>query len=223
MKVTFSYKKRVAKDIYSFYFKPPTPVRYTAGQFIELHIPHNNADERGTKHWFTLSSSPHEDHLTVTTKFSKPSSSFKQSLLKLSPGTELFMAESMGDFVIPKDPTIPLIFVAGGIGITPYRSMISWLDSQNEKRDITLIYAVTLKNQLAFLPLLKRYNLKLIEHTGNSLSAGTILSLSRPKPSSLIYLSGPEPMVETLVEQFKQSSQDMSKIVTDYFPGYKVL
>lgn len=223
MKVLFDHKQKTAEDIYSFYFKSLLPVSYTAGQFIELHIPHSNPDERGTKHWFTLSSSPGEDFLALTTKFSSPSSSFKQALKKLKPGTELFMADPMGDFVLPKDPSIPLVFVAGGIGITPYRSMISWLTAQNEQRNIVVVYAAKKKTQLAFLPLLKQYNLKIIEHTDDSLTVETILSLSKPQPNSLIYLSGPEPMVEALVEQFKSSAHDMSKIVTDYFPGYTVL
>jgi len=87
----------------TFYFRPEQPLSYTAGQFTELTIPHKRPDERGLKRWFTLSSSPTSELLSITTKFNNDkSSSFKKALFGLKPGAELTMAEPMGDFVLPK-------------------------------------------------------------------------------------------------------------------------
>ena len=56
----------------------------------------------------------------------------------------------MGDFVLPKDTTLPLVFVAGGIGVTPIRSMVKWLTDTDQKRTIHVIYAARSLPEIAF-------------------------------------------------------------------------
>src|SRR5688572_27736052 len=161
MNVTFDHTEDVAHNIKTFWFRPERKVRYIAGQFTEIYLPHDDADDRGIRRWFTLSSSPTDDLVSITTKFaSHRSSTFKQHLSDLKPGTPLKLADPMGDFVLPKDPGIPIVFVAGGMGITPMHSMVKWLEDTGEKRDVHLIYAVTEEDELAFVPLFKNYNLK---------------------------------------------------------------
>jgi glycine betaine catabolism B len=230
MRVTFDHAQNEAPNIKTFFFRPESPVRYTAGQFIELFLPHDNPDERGIKHWFTLSSSPSQELLSITTKLAEKSSSFKRTLQALKPGDEVRMVEPMGDFVLPKDVTRPLVFVAGGIGITPMHSMIQWLHDNNEQRDITLIYAASTEDQLVFRDLFSSYKLKFIpilsqpstDWTGETgkLDAARILRLIPKTSNSLIYLSGPEPMVETFVDDLEKAGIDKRRLVTDYFPGY---
>ena len=60
------------------------------------------------------------------------------------------MASPMGDFVLPKDPSIPLVFVAGGIGCTPYHSIIKDLQLSGDSRDIILLYAANKLEDVAF-------------------------------------------------------------------------
>src|SRR5665213_828787 len=129
-----------SKTIKSFWFEPERPLDYIAGQFIMMSIKHDHPDDRGKEHWFTVSSSPSDAPLiSITTKFSTPSSSFKTALHKLKPGEHVAISDPMGDFVLPKDRNIPLIFVAGGIGITPFHSIIKWLHDTKQSRDITLL------------------------------------------------------------------------------------
>ncbi len=229
MKATFVRQNPVTDHIISFWFQPDQPVHYTAGQFTELKLPHEHVDERGDKRWFTLSSSPTDKLLSITTKFSQPGSSFKRTLRQLAPGTKLHLADPMGDFVLPKDPTIPLIFVAGGMGITPIHSMIQWLTDTHDKRQITLLYATTEVDELIFLPLFEKYGLHLItlsrEHDGDKalITAAGIIDMTRPTANSRLYLSGPEPMIESLVDEFNQTAISSDQLVTDYFPGYPVI
>src|SRR5690349_12906121 len=123
MNVIFDHAEDTADHIKTFWFKPEKPVKYTAGQFTEIYLPHDNADNRGQRRWFTVSSSPTDPMVSITTKFAtEHGSTFKQTLAALKPGTPLKLADPMGDFVLPKDPSIPLIFVAGGIGVTPMHS-----------------------------------------------------------------------------------------------------
>lgn len=232
MKVTFVSKEEIAENIISFYFKPDRSVHYTAGQFIELYLPHQNPDNRGTKRWFTLSSSPHDELLTITTNFSpEQGSSFKQTLRLLEPGAELIMASPMGDFVMPKDPSIPLMFVAGGIGCTPFRSILADLQYTKEKRDITLFYAAQKLEKVAFRELFATLGDKfkiILTNPSSSwssptghLSGKSIVELAKPSQAHYIYVSGPEPMVETLYKELQDEGIDKKHIIGDYFPGYQ--
>lgn len=232
MNVTFDHSEDTAANIKTFWFKPEKPVRYTAGQFTEIYLPHDNADNRGQRRWFTLSSSPTDDMLSITTKFAgDTSSTFKKTLFALKPGTPLKLADPMGDFVLPKDASIPLVFVAGGIGVTPMHSMIKYLYDTKEKRDIHLIYALTIKEEMAFEKLFKDYGVKLTTIIKNppagykgetgSLDAGRILQLAGDDGRSLFYLSGPEPMVEAFTKDLKAKGINKHRLVTDYFPGYQ--
>ncbi len=151
MKVRLDHVSGTAKNIYTFWFKAESMPRYIAGQFIELKIPHDNKDKRGDKRWFTLSSSPTEPMLSITTKFAAENgSSFKAALRALKPGAELNMASPMGDFVLPKDAGIPLVFVAGGIGSTPLRSMCKYMQDSGEQRNVHVIYNANTAEDVAF-------------------------------------------------------------------------
>lgn len=232
MNVVFDYTEEVAEHIKTFWFKPDKPVDYTAGQFTEIYLPHDNPDNRGIRRWFTLSSSPTEPMVSITTKFStQQSSTFKQTLAALQPGTPLKLAQPMGDFVLPKDASRPLVFVAGGIGVTPMRSMVKYLLDKGEKRDIHLIYAVTKREELAFQLLFRDYGVALTtvikdppagyNGEAGALSAERILSIAKPADNALFYLSGPEPMVEAFAKGLQNAGTNKHHIVGDYFPGYQ--
>jgi len=223
-----------SKTINSFWFEPERPLDYIAGQFIEMTLPHDQPDDRGIKHWFTVSSSPSEAPLiSITTKFSTPSSTFKSTLGNLKPGDVVTISDPMGDFVLPKDTTIPLVFVAGGIGITPFHSIIKWLHDTKQSRDITLLYAAAKESELVFLKLFEDYGMKRYillskpdtpwSGLSGQLSGQRIIELTKPTDNSLIFVSGPEKMVEDLQEQLKNIGIDKSRLVGDFFPGYNSL
>lgn len=230
--MTLEYIEDVAKHIKTFWFRPDKPARYVAGQFTQIQLPLAHPDERGVRHWFTLSSSPTEELIGITTKFAAgKGSTFKHALQDFKPGDELDLIEPIGDFVLPKDKTIPLLFVAGGIGVTPMRSMIKWLTDVHEKREIQLLYSVRGHEELAFTDLFKSYDMQFTpivtepddQWAGETgmLSAERILKHAGSDPRTLIYVSGPEPMVERFVEDFKSLGVPSHRLVTDYFPGYR--
>jgi ferredoxin-NADP reductase len=231
MNVTLERVDNVAKNIKMFWFSSDQKLSHVAGQFIELHLPHANPDKRGIKRWFTLTSSPTEGKFAITTKFTAENgSSFKAALLALKPGDGLAMSQPMGDFVLPKDKSIPLVFVAGGIGVTPMRSMVKYLLDTNEKRTIQLIYAANSLEEVAFRDTFDQYGVKLtlvisnppVGWTGETgqLTAERIQSIAGELNNKLIYISGPEPMVEAFYHGLKELGVDKKHLIADYFPNY---
>lgn len=220
-----------AKNIVTFWFKPDQPMSYIAGQYIEMTIPHPQPDDRGQKHWFTISSSPTDSPLcSITTKFSTPSSSFKQALRLKKIGETVDMSQPMGDFVLPQNDTLPLIFVAGGIGITPYHSIIKYLSDTKQERSISFLYSVRSEQELIFQDLFENYgmNRKIVvsepapswDGLTGQLSGKRIIEITKPKDNALIYVSGPEPMVEALHEQLHDEGISKDRLIGDFFPGY---
>jgi ferredoxin-NADP reductase len=236
MKVIFDHTDQEAANIKTFWFRPERPIVYTAGQYIELTLNHRNPDARGKKRWFTLSCAPGHEQVSITTKYAgdDKSSSFKKALFRLKPGTGLTMSEPMGDFVLPKDPSIALIFVAGGIGLTPFHSIFEWLADQGEHRDIRFIYGVRTENEIIFQRAFERAGVHVTIVVGEpsetwggergSLSAESIIGLTQPSDDdALIYLSGPEPMIEVLAADLQTKGIQKRQLVTDFFPGYTAI
>jgi ferredoxin-NADP reductase len=191
----------------------------------------------------TLTTLPSDKLVGFTTRFDRHHSPYKQALLSLKPNDPLTFTDSMGDLVLPLDDSIPLVFVAGGIAISSYVSMIRWLTAQNDKRDVTLLYAVRSMGDIIYTSDFDDYagvgdltrvlytpNVKRDDIVGNTgvwpgdiggtrLTAADVMKYV--KPGSQIYLSGTEPMVE----QLRQSLQNdfnipQYRLVFDYFDGY---
>ena len=136
---TLSQKLKITRDSIDFIFQPETKLSYLPGQYMEWTLPHTGTDSRGNRRYFTLASSPTEPDLRLGVKFNSPGSSYKNALLKLEPETPIVAGRVSGDFVLPKDTNKKLVLIAGGIGVTPYRSMVKYLLDREEMRDIIIL------------------------------------------------------------------------------------
>lgn len=227
--------------IVSCYFKPASTYRYEAGQYAVVEVPHEDPDIRGTSRTMTLSSSPNDELLKISFKVFPGfiTSTFKQSLLDAEPGTEIVMYDALGDLVLPLDTTIPLIFVAGGIGIASFVGMMQWLYEEQENRTISLHYAVSGPDQIVlqqpFDDYAKTMNLTKYLYTPaldepSELDSwhGTIvherLTAETLAPAitvdTLVYISGTETMVEAIRVQLLALGIRRDQIVFDFFDGY---
>lgn len=208
---------------WNFYFRKPKGFVYTAGQYIKMKLEIKNPDDRGTTRYFTLSSSPTEEHLAITTKIIK--SSFKKRLAELKIGEKVHIRGPWGDFVLPENNT-PVVFIAGGIGMTPYRSMIKFASDKNLKNPITLIVSYKTEEQILYkqeLEEIKRNhkNIKVVivtERINTDLLQKSIDSLE----DNLYYIAGPEAMIEGLEKTLLGMGISKDKMLTDGFPGYKI-
>ena len=137
----------------------------------------------------------------------------------------------MGDFIMPVDKAIPLVFVAGGIGDTPFRSIIRWLHDKNEARNIQLRYAAHDESELIerdlFDKLQTQYMLSQPSPTWSGLTgqltASKIQELVTANDRTHVYLSGPEKMVEIITKDLITDGLPKHQVITDYFPGYDKL
>lgn len=220
MNIEFIEKIEQSSGVWTLIFKPKSKIRYIPGQFVELTLKHSNPDERGIKRWFTLSSDSLDEQLSITTRKSKPSSSFKKALFNLKPGDLIECSSPMGDFVLPKDSNTPLIFIAIGIGITPFISMLSYLAKRHINRDIQLMHSVRNISDYPFKTELGSYNLAKDIVTDKYITVDSLRSQLDITNNSQIYMAGPEVVVEKLTNKLIASGIDKRQVVTDYFPGY---
>lgn len=233
MRVVFDHSVEEAANIRTFFFKPERAVHFTAGQFAEWTLKHPKPDKRSVKRWFTISSSPTEEFVAITTKFAgeDKSSSFKKALFGLMPGDEVLMSDPMGDFVLPKFIQTPLVFVAAGIGITPFHSILEWLANTGEQRPIKLLYGVHSEDEILFQETFDKAGIHATIIVSNPspawggerghLSAELILGLEKPSEDTLVYVSGPEPLVEKLEKDLKRAGLKKHQFVGDFFPNYQ--
>lgn len=227
--LTLNEKHLISKDTYEFSFAPDSSFNFHPGQYLEWTLPMHlseKIDNRGNRRYFTISSSPTEKEVKLGVKFYEPGSTFKKDLAKLELGLQVAAGQLGGDFVMPSDKSKKLVFIAGGIGVTPFRSMIKYLIDKNEKRDVTLIYSVKAEDEIAYKDIFEaarnELQSKILYLVGIFLNEEYIKqNLENYKDSHCIYyLSGPNVMVENYKNLLVKMGVRRSQIKTDYFPGF---
>lgn len=219
--LTLLKKTHVTDNVWTFQFESHPHISWIAGQYIQVQLPHPNPDKEGTKRFFTVSAPPFEGHPAITTRITE--STFKQALVNLPEGGELnLLAKPDGDFIWA-DTDQPLVFVAAGIGITPFHSILTQRAHDHQPLNVTLVYA----NRTDAIPFKEEFDaiassnpdLKLHYITG-LVTADRVTELVSNLSQKLVYISGPEPMVEALGDQLKAAGLPESQLKQDFFPNY---
>ncbi|MDO8504901.1 MAG: FAD-dependent oxidoreductase, partial [Candidatus Liptonbacteria bacterium] len=131
LKLKLKEKILAANDTYDFVFSPDQKPKFKAGQYLEWTLGHEKPDNRGNRRYFTICSSPTEDEIRLGVKFYPEPSSFKTAMMNMQVGDTLVVSQLAGDFVLPKNRNEKLVFISGGIGVTPMRSMVRYLLDKN--------------------------------------------------------------------------------------------
>lgn len=225
VKLKLTGKKPETPDVTSFIFIPSEPLSWIPGQFLHYVFHHEPTDDRGSDRWFTNSAAPFENHIRITTRFaSDKSSSFKKKLFALKEGKEIEISFIEGDFILD-DPSKDYVFIAGGIGITPFRSILAQLNYEKKPINVTLLYSnrdqnVVYRDELEEIaknsPNFKIHYFFSPEHIDGNKIKELIPNLQKP----IFYISGPEPMVDALGEILKKMNIPEEHIKQDWFPGY---
>jgi len=234
-KISLVFKKRRAltPTTDEYIFTPNKPIKFTAGQYLEVQLPHKKTDFRGYRRSFSITSIPGAKEVAFGIKFYTPSSTFKTALQALPVGSTIAATGYWGDFVLPKNLSTPVLYVAGGIGITPFISHIQTSEKSKETRNTVLIYAVNNPDEIAYKDILVRSGIKVIIVSKEKIkdlpynwkqvrefriSKDLIAKVVPDVAFRKAYISGPTPFVATAKKALR--SLKAKNIETDYFLGY---
>lgn len=234
MKVKLLRKVDEAPNTKSFYFEKPENFQFSPGQYIYLTLPLlKYPDPRGATRHFTLSISPTEakDTLRITCRI-REESGFKKTLDSLQKGTIVEIEGPTGTFILDKKTVKPQVFLAGGIGITPFRSFIKYNLDKNLKIPMYLLYS-NKDDNFAFGSELKKWdkeknfiNVSFINtsksgHLDSSKIKNQLTSWRLPSESLVTWwVVGPPPFVTAMEEALAALSISPLYIRTEKFTGY---
>ncbi len=221
--ISFARRIKEAEGIYSYIFHLPPKLRFNPGQYMEFTLAQNKSDSRGNRRYLSLSSSPSEPGLMFTVKEPEKPSAFKRSLASMKPGQKILASRVAGSFTLPKDPDKKLAFLAGGVGITPFRSMVKSLMDKGEKRDVTLVYSANSPGELAYQGLFQKaavFGFKINYLTESRIDSAKISGFIPDFKQRTFYVSGPYGFVNAAETSLLRLGVSYDHIVTDYFPGY---
>ncbi len=231
--LTLERIERTAADTYDFVFRAPRRFAFQAGQYLEWTMDVDRPDSRGNRRYFTLASAPSEAKVRLGVKFYRGSSAFKRSLANMAPGDTIHAAQLAGSFTLPADREAKLAFLAGGIGITPFRSMLQHLLDRQEPRPITVLYGNETEDDIAYRDVLDAAHEELGIRTIYVVARGgrrgqypgiidaRLVRQAVPDfAERTFYISGPQGMVRSLRKMLLVMGVRRSRIKVDFFPGF---
>lgn len=160
--LTFKSKSQIADGTWAFHFEKPADFVFEAGQYVALVLPRLAApDKRGPVRSLSISSAPCEDDLMFAVRITD--SGFKQTLMTLEPGEVAQATKPIGHFTLSHAADDKrIVFLAGGIGVTPIRSILVQAAHDGLNRPMSFFYSNRMIKDAAFGDELK--NLKLAQY-----------------------------------------------------------
>ena len=234
VKLYLKEMQKISEQVYNFVFIPEKKFDYKAGQYMEWTLPHVALDGRGNRRAFTLASSPTEDTVQLGVKFYNPSSTFKYELSQMKKGDSIYGSQLSGSFTLDQKYHKKLVFIAGGIGVTPFRSMVKYITDMGLSTDIYVLYIVSKPEELAyirefqtaqnngvrFVPILSDMTRTVPGIINGDVDQALIEKIVPDYQERLFYISGPNAMVQTTKKTLRHMNVQRTHIKTDYFSGY---
>jgi ferredoxin-NADP reductase len=226
--------QKISDRVMNYVFIPTERFNFIAGQYMEWTLDHVTLDFRGNRRSFTIASSPTEETVQLGVKFYNPSSTFKYTLSNMKPGDTIYASQLAGNFVLKGNERKKLVFIAGGIGVTPFRSMVKYVTDTQLAADIVVIYAVGDPSEFAYLEEFKqaeKYGVKLARvvtspkttedgYLHAQVNAELISQLVPDYNDRFFYISGPNVMVDATRAQLSSIGVPRARIKKDHFSGY---
>lgn len=207
------------KHIWSFHFTKPAGFHFEAGDYVELALNYPGKTGGGRR-WYSIASSPHEHQLQFTTKITSRPSDFKKALLALKKGHKATISPPLGTFHLPLGRAQKILWIGGGVGVTPYRSMARWIRHQRQPRDINLLYVVR-DHEYVFMDQVQAVATVILPDELTKLSQ--ITTLVPDYTERIMYFSGAENFCMNLYDQLLASGIPIQQLKLDYFTGYNTL
>jgi ferredoxin-NADP reductase len=237
MPVHLQRREEVAERTVAFHFDKPAGFTFKPGQAIDLILPESaGLAGDGARHAFSIVSAPHENELVVATRIRD--SAFKQALDRLPIGGAAAIDGPFGSLTLHRKVERPAVFIAGGIGITPFMSMLRHAAHGASPQRLVLLYSNRRPEDSAFLTELQRLEgdnrqFQLVAtmtgmaqskmpwsgQTGQ-IDEAVIRRVASELVSPVYYVAGPPAMVAALRDELEDSGVDTDDIRSEEFYGY---
>ena len=209
-------------------------VEYVPGQYFWVELPNRGRDDdKGLRRHISIVTSPTEEGvLGLCTRIRD--TAFKQTLAKLEVGDEVDVEPPKGDYHLPEDTGRPYAFLAGGIGITVFRSMLRWIADTGAPYRVTLVYSNRDRESTAFLDELQEFErtipdfrlvLTMTDDDGwdgesRRIDAELLREYLGDLGSQTYLMAGPPGMVEGVADQLAEAGVPEEQILASRFSGY---
>jgi ferredoxin-NADP reductase len=235
--VKLTGRDEIAAGTMAFHFEKPADFRFKPGQAVDLVLNHRpGGNLEGPRHAFSLVSAPFQDELTVATRMRD--SEFKRTLGFLAIGSSVGLEGPFGSLTLHNDRTRPAVFIAGGIGITPFMSVLRQATRDQLAQQLLLLYSNRRPEDTAFLAELQQLeqqnrNFRLIAtmtdmdesrrpwqgETG-PIDDGLVKRATSGLTLPIYYLAGPPKMVEAMRRTLSGAGIDDDNVRGEEFFGY---
>lgn len=227
---------QVAERTMAFWFEPEGPFSFTAGQTCDLTVPDPMyRDDLGNVRTFSIASLPSERRLMFTTRLG--GSAFKRTLAEAPLGLTVELDGPYGSFTLHHNLARPAVFLAGGIGITPFHSIIGDVTSRGVVRSMTLIYSNRTAHDAAWLGDLERWarenpHFRLVatlttpapgeawSHETGRLDKSFLAGHLQAPAETIFYVAGPARFVTAMQALLPEVGADPDNVRAEEFPGY---
>ncbi len=235
--VKLGKREEVAEGTMAFHFDKPTGFSFKPGQAIDVVLINPpSADAQSGRHAFSLVSAPFQDDLVVATRMRD--SAFKRALKSLPVGSPARLEGPFGSLTLHNNRARPAVFIAGGIGITPFMSILRQAAKDQLPQRLVLLYSNRRPEDAAFLAELQQLeqmnnNFRLIA-TMTEMSKSSrpwkgetrmidddlVKGISGDVSAPIYYLAGPPGMVEAVRQTLNHAGIDDDDIRSEEFYGY---
>jgi ferredoxin-NADP reductase len=235
--VRLQRREEVAHGTMAFHFDKPAGFSFKPGQAIDLVLPDTAVPAaQAIRHAFSIVSAPHEDQLVLATRMRD--SAFKNALAGLPVGAPAQVDGPFGSMTLHRKPERAAVFIAGGIGITPFMSMLRHAAHAGLQQRIVLLYSNRRPEDSAFLTELQRMegenrNFRLVAtmtrmqesrlpwmgRTG-LLDEALVRQIGAELPNPVYYVAGPPGMVSALTDILERVGIDSDDFRSEEFHGY---
>ena len=229
-------RKEVAAGTMAFHFEKPTGFTFTPGQAGDFTLSNPpETDAEGNKRSFSLTGAPYEEDLIIATRMRD--TAFKRSLKEIPLGSELTLDAPWGELVLDSDTSIPAVFLTGGIGITPIRSIVLQATREKLPQKLVLFFSNRHPEDAAFLDDLTQAE----KENPNFTCIPTMTKIDDPslwkgetgpidkamlhrhlddlnKP--IYYVTGPPEMVSAMQKLLKDAGVNAANVRAEEFSGY---
>jgi ferredoxin-NADP reductase len=217
----------IAEGTMAFHLEKPPGFRFKAGQAIDLALTNPPSGANSTHRLFSLVSAPFEEELCVATRM-RDGSAYKHTLKALAPGATLKVKGPLGVMTLHEDRSRAAVFIAGGIGITPFISMLRQAAHERLDQPLYLLYSNRRAEYAAFLAELQalaqrhaRFRLLArMTDTEGFIDADTVGRFAGNAAAPVYYLAGPPAMVDAMTAVLARVGINDTDINSEEFYGY---